>query len=211
MIGRYKKYIRDRERRSGHRDNHNRKIVNQLILHGGDNYLDNNDDEIRPCRDSTDGAVGVVRRCADDRRIGTIVLKREHRGSSIHIDIQDGSGGLTDGKHGFHLHRCGDERNSDRKCTSMCEHYNRRGQPNQHGGLFTQIRHSGDLGNIESKNGIIKTMIWLNNNQLKIEECIGRSFIVHAGEDDLGKGGNEASKITGNSGARYAYAIVGML
>ena len=33
---------------------------------------------------------------------------------------------------------------------------------------------------------------------------IGRSMMVHADVDDLGKGGHELSKTTGNAGARLA-------
>ena len=33
---------------------------------------------------------------------------------------------------------------------------------------------------------------------------VGRSFMVHADPDDLGKGGVELSKTTGNAGARIA-------
>ena len=36
------------------------------------------------------------------------------------------------------------------------------------------------------------------------DTVIGRSFMVHADEDDLGKGGHELSLTTGNAGARIA-------
>ena len=34
----------------------------------------------------------------------------------------------------------------------------------------------------------------------QVWDVIGRSLVVHQGEDDLGRGTNELSKITGNSG-----------
>lgn len=42
-----------------------------------------------------------------------------------------------------------------------------------------------------------------------VHDLLGRSFVVHADEDDLGKGGFPDSKVTGHSGARIACALIG--
>ena len=62
----------------------------------------------------------------------------------------------------------------------------------------------GDLGNIEvASSGECKVTI--EDRIVKLigpHSVIGRSIVVKAGEDDLGRGAHEMSMTTGNSGPR---------
>ena len=96
-------------------------------------------------------------------------------------------------------------------CNSACAHFNPFGKT--HGGINSDERHAGDLGNIISKNGkskgsIIDKVLSLD---FKKETCIvGRMIIVHKDEDDLGLGGNAESLKTGNAGERVACGVIGL-
>ncbi len=112
---------------------------------------------------------------------------------------------LPSGKHGFHIHKAGDLRGEG--CQGLCEHYDIGG--NSHGGSpeHKGERHTGDLGNIELKNGKFEKDYYIRG--ISVADLWGRSIIVHEGEDDLGKGEFEDSKTTGHSGARIGCAIFG--
>src|SRR5277367_5710405 len=81
-----------------------------------------------------------------------------------------------------------------------------------HGGPSASIRHVGDLGNIDTNSsGAAKGTV--EDKYIKLigpESVIGRMVVVHAGEDDLGKGGNEESLKTGNAGGRAACGVIGV-
>jgi Cu-Zn family superoxide dismutase len=112
---------------------------------------------------------------------------------------------LPAGKHGFHIHKAGDLRGDG--CQGLCEHYDIGN--NTHGGApdHSGERHTGDLGNIELKNGRFDKDYYIKD--ITVKDLWGRSIIVHDDEDDLGKGPFEDSKITGHSGARIGCAIFG--
>lgn len=136
---------------------------------------------------------------------GTVVFRESSRSNNIIIDID--LKGLTPGKHGFHIHETGNVLDDCKACKG---HFNPFGQT--HGGLRSQNRHVGDLGNITAnQNGecncqITDNQISLRNLQRNI---IGRCLVIHSDEDDLGRGGNEESLITGNAGSRIGCAVIG--
>lgn len=117
---------------------------------------------------------------------------------------------LPAGEHGFHIHKAGDLRGEG--CKGACDHFHR-GSPSRHGGPpgSSGLRHTGDLGNIALGPGdkaFEKTYVLKN---LSVESLFGRSVIIHADPDDLGKGDHEDSKTTGHSGARIGCAIIGRI
>jgi len=116
--------------------------------------------------------------------------------------------GLKDGKHGFHIHKCGD---MTKGCISGCEHFNPENV--SHGGRNSIIRHAGDLGNIISKNNKSRGefhVSGITTIPTKKQSIIGRMIIVHAESDDLGRGNNKESSKTGNSGPRLACGVIGI-
>ena len=108
------------------------------------------------------------------------------------------------GLHGLHVHKSGD---LSEGCKSTCSHYNPDGS--DHGDATSKTRHRGDLGNIRVlENGVCNDTFIANVN---VYEIIGRGLILHEGEDDLGKGGNEESLKTGNAGKRIACGVIGLI
>jgi superoxide dismutase, Cu-Zn family len=78
-----------------------------------------------------------------------------------------------------------------------------------------EVRHVGDLGNVHAKeNGVAK--IDFEDTKVSLvgpTNIIGRTLVVHALEDDLGRGTDdkaEESKKTGNAGPRLACGIIGL-
>lgn len=115
---------------------------------------------------------------------------------------------LGKGKHGFHVHQFGNLASSD--CMTCGGHFNP--ENTDHGSRVGINSHAGDLGNItatEDRSSIFyftTPKVSLFYGDLGI---IGRSLVIHEREDDLGRGGNAESIITGNSGKRLDCAVIG--
>ncbi|KXJ17103.1 superoxide dismutase [Cu-Zn] [Exaiptasia diaphana] len=134
---------------------------------------------------------------------GTIHFEQEGDKCKITGEVT----GLTEGKHGFHIHQFGDYTNG---CTSAGSHFNP--FKKDHAGPEDADRHVGDLGNIVA--GADKVAkVDITDGQVTLlgeHSVIGRSVVVHVGEDDLGRGGHDDSKTTGHAGGRLACGVIGI-
>ncbi len=143
-------------------------------------------------------AVCVLHPTEGNNVSGTVTFTSSGSGVKVVADLQ----GLAPGKHGFHIHQYGDCSAPDG--TSAGGHFNPEGV--NHGGPDADVRHVGDLGNVEADAD--------GNAHLELEDqmlsfsgphsIIGRGIIVHAGEDDL------TSQPTGDAGARVACGVIGI-
>ncbi|XP_055344102.1 uncharacterized protein LOC129592155 isoform X2 [Paramacrobiotus metropolitanus] len=137
---------------------------------------------------------------------GTVVFEEEHHRRRTHI-----SGNITglapNTQHGFHVHTFGD---ISQGCASAAAHYNPLRQ--DHAGPQDVARHFGDLGNIQS-DAQGTAQLNITDHIVTLvgpSSVIGRMIVVHEKQDDLGRGGNPESKISGNAGARIACGIIGL-
>ncbi|WP_233200345.1 superoxide dismutase family protein [Blastopirellula marina] len=124
------------------------------------------------------------------------VLHMKMVGESLEITGQ--VKGLKPGEHGFHIHEFGDLSAADG--TSAGGHFNPSGH--DHGGPDSADHHAGDLGNITADDKGIATVNKVSKG-LTIPMIVGRTFVVHAGVDDL------KSQPSGDSGPRVAVGVIG--
>ncbi|KAG5882061.1 hypothetical protein JTB14_007723 [Gonioctena quinquepunctata] len=134
---------------------------------------------------------------------GNVTFTKTSNGINIAGEVH----GLAAGKHGFHIHQLG---HIAPGCTGTGGHFNPLNQT--HGAPEDKIRHVGDLGNIVADNNGV-AHIKLIDNVIALDGTngiIGRAVVVHEKEDDLGKGGNPDSLLTGNAGGRVACGVIGI-
>ena len=137
---------------------------------------------------------------SDSKVQGTILLTQD---SETQVTLQiDLTGFAPNTIHAFHIHAVGDC--SDAGAASAGPHFNPAGS--RHGGPDHEMRHAGDMGNLEAdeKGEVhtqkINTLITLQENLPT--SAIGKSIIIHESVDDF------ETQPTGNAGARVSCGVI---
>jgi len=128
-----------------------------------------------------------------------------------HVFITGQIYGLRPGLHGFHVHMNGDLGDN---CKAAGGHFNP--DENEHSSPVSRSRHAGDLGNIFTLVYAPVTYVSMSDKIITLgdggaRDIAGKAIVVHAGEDDLGRGVGdkaEGSKKTGNAGGRVACGLI---
>jgi Cu-Zn family superoxide dismutase len=144
-------------------------------------------------------AIAVI----DDPKVkGQVAFVEERGGVAVRAHFTQ----MPAGKHGFHIHEFGDMSGG---CATLGAHWNPTGQ--EHGGVHSRVRHAGDFGNVERgkvyRYFIEGARILDGSAHFRV---LGRSVVIHEGQDDLGLGSALDSKTTGGSGARIGCAVIGL-
>jgi Cu-Zn family superoxide dismutase len=132
---------------------------------------------------ATRNAVCVLRGFGDAAVKGTVRFSQtgDDEPTTIDVEIE----GLKPGSHGFHVHEFGDNTNG---CVSAGAHYNPFAK--KHGGPEDEERHVGDLGNVVADDSGV-ARVTIKDRLVSLGgpySVIGRTMVVHADEDDFGKG-----------------------
>ncbi|XP_065305950.1 superoxide dismutase [Cu-Zn]-like [Dermacentor albipictus] len=138
----------------------------------------------------------------------TGVLNFQQKESDEFVTITGDVTGLSPGLHGFHIHLRGDLTHG---CLSTGPHFDV-GRGSWHGARVDVVRHVGDLGNVEADfRG--EVFFTIKDRLLSLNgpnSIVGRSAIIHALEDDLGRGDSPDSRLTGRSGSIVACGVIGV-
>jgi Cu-Zn family superoxide dismutase len=144
-------------------------------------------------------AICVINPLGNSNVKGLVTFEKVDSGVRIEAKIE----GLTPGKHGFHIHECGDCSSQDG--SSAGGHFNP--QNLIHGSPSDSKRHTGDLGNIEADASGKAYYVYTDKliNLTGYNSIIGRSIIIHKNADDY------KTQPTGNAGGREACGVIGIV
>lgn len=136
---------------------------------------------------------------------GTVRFQQAQDSSKVNIFVD--LHGLPPGQHGFHVH--------NGSSTGFCNaggHFNPFSRV--HGGPADEVRHVGDLGNIQADGSGVASVSFTDSGislwdpARRIDD---RPLMIHCGQDDLGQGSSIpplSSNRTGNAGNMTACATI---
>ena len=137
--------------------------------------------------EGTSGVSGTLQLYSGKDGKGTIIT-----GSIAGLHMNGKPVGNTDYLNGIHVHELTD---LSKGCAGAGGHFNPLGW--NHGGPTDKVRHPGDFGNLLTQpqaDGSTTTEVFIRAPAVDLttvgEGILNRSIVVHAGADDLGKGGN---------------------
>ncbi|MXV37903.1 superoxide dismutase family protein [Flavobacteriaceae bacterium Ap0902] len=136
---------------------------------------------------------------SDSNLSGTATLTQN--GEEVTLDVN--LSGLTPGPHAIHIHEKGDCSAPD--ASSAGGHWNPTGE--EHGKFNVEGFHMGDIGNLEADEDGNATLTfttdkWCLDCDDESENLVGRSIIIHEGEDDF------TTQPTGNAGGRIGCVVI---
>lgn len=143
-------------------------------------------------------AVAVIHPTEGNDVSGVVTFEEVDEGVQVHAEVE----GLSEGPHGFHIHKYGDCTAPD--ASSAGGHYNPNN--NEHGAPTDSTRHMGDMGNIEANAQGNATLDYVDSH-IKLNgsnSILGRGVIVHGGKDDL------TSQPSGAAGPRLGCGVIGI-
>eukprot|EP00977_Amphora_coffeiformis_P002863 scaffold538_cov166-Amphora_coffeaeformis.AAC.5 len=130
-----------------------------------------------------------------DTVCGSVMFSKPEGFESPLTNVTYSISGLEPGLHGLHIHQA----RVDPDCASTMGHWNPLNT--NHGSQLDAQRHLGDLGNIlaDQDGNAVGTGLFAH---VPLDGLGQLSVVVHAGQDDLGLGGDAGSRAVGNAGAR---------
>nr|XP_003411340.2 extracellular superoxide dismutase [Cu-Zn] [Loxodonta africana] len=139
---------------------------------------------------------------AQPRVTGLVLFRQLAPGAKLEafLDLEGFTAEHNGSARAIHVHQFGDV---SQGCEATGPHYNPLGVPHP--------QHPGDFGNFWVRDGSLwKYRTGLNASLVGPHSIVGRAVVVHAGQDDLGRGGDQASVENGNAGPRLACCVVGV-
>ncbi len=141
-------------------------------------------------------AIASLTGLGDNDVNGIVTFEQTSDGVKVDAKIN----GLTDSKHGFHIHQYGDCTATDG--TSAGGHFNPDNM--EHSNPEAMERHMGDMGNLQGAGKNAVSSISYTDKTISIQEILGRGVIIHAGTDDL------KSQPSGAAGPRISCGVIGV-